>query len=901
MRNYDEGKRLSRDHFLYSFLPLKVDLQKRAESDTDRLLVKGGASISESEPSTKEDDFNNYVMEHLQQEHAEELRNLREQHEEHLRQEVARVMANLTIQFAVHAEESRKTQESQERITRSPEDFLEVDFGKNSDKTDVLRVQPNLLQEKKETRVQEVDTLKLELGDSGNDESDTFQKHKCEIEELKNVMSNDHKQEMEVLRRTLQESHQNDVELLITDLSNKRNDEINDLEGKLKRYQKESEAVKTEMEALKASLFEEHNGDIEELKISMAEKHQEDIEMLKAMLHEAHQEELEMAQVSQKEQHMNEINRLKEEQDRLVQELGDSFRQKLGDLHALEESGERDAVELMYQEQIALLRDNFDKEIQDEIWKLRERHDVEMAETLQKLQIEYDRKLEKEEEISQLQKELKSQLDVNRTQEAELDQQREVLEEEFQKRLEHMRQVLILQEEKHQEVLDHLHLQEEKQQEELIPQQTKRLSDAEEARQQEVAALMQRQQELLDQVSQCDLQIQQLQDEVTELHEQLKHQEGEFDTVLQQRERDNHENDTLVSLLRGDLEKSLADRDKLQMANAQLLKVLSEVVQQSLALEESIDKNVASLLSMSDEHRAGAALRLLLGEGAAELPLRPSEPHSSTDSGSKRSESHWLKSDTSGVVSYLDEDSMELSQRLAESIFAGPGLETSGEDLALGSSNRLQVAVGNLLQVVKEATRKLEHAQATYTELLQETSQRAQAYHDLETRFEEEVETGRRLTAELHKAEGYLEKYSSEKRVLEEALQQRVTVAQQTEREVEELRGQLAEMRQQQQLVERQRHALTEYAGQSERGLLQETEKLAWEKLEVQRQAEKEVAELSSRARRLEVALEEQLSCNEELEEQRRAEVSDLQQQLTSLEKPAQETSAVHGGTSNGP
>uniref|UniRef100_UPI00358E2AF5 A-kinase anchor protein 9-like n=1 Tax=Myxine glutinosa TaxID=7769 RepID=UPI00358E2AF5 len=68
-------------------------------------------------------------------------------------------------------------------------------------------------------------------------------------------------------------------------------------------------------------------------------------------------------------------------------------------------------------------------------------------------------------------------------------------------------------------------------------------------------------------------------------------------------------------------------------------------------------------------------------------------------------------------------------------------------------------------------------------------------------------------------------------------------------------------------------------------GLLQETEKLAWEKLEVQRQAEKEVTELSGRVRHLEVALEEQLSCNEELEEQRRAEVSDLQQQLTSLEK----------------
>ena len=56
--------------------------------------------------------------------------------------------------------------------------------------------------------------------------------------------------------------------------------------------------------------------------------------------------------------------------------------------------------------------------------------------------------------------------------------------------------------------------------------------------------------------------------------------------------------------------------------------------------------------------------------------------------------------------------------------------------------------------VVRMMLSQLEHAQATYTELLQETSQRAQAYRDLETRFEEEVETGRRLTAELHKAEG---------------------------------------------------------------------------------------------------------------------------------------------------
>lgn len=67
--------------------------------------------------------------------------------------------------------------------------------------------------------------------------------------------------------------------------------------------------------------------------------------------------------------------------------------------------------------------------------------------------------------------------------------------------------------------------------------------------------------------------------------------------------------------------------------------------------------------------------------------------------------------------------------------------------------------------------------------------------------------------------------------------------------------------------------------------LLEETEKLMKEKVEVQRQAEKENADLMKQNKLLEAELEEQVSRLFELEQTQMVERRDLQQQIQALEK----------------
>lgn len=67
--------------------------------------------------------------------------------------------------------------------------------------------------------------------------------------------------------------------------------------------------------------------------------------------------------------------------------------------------------------------------------------------------------------------------------------------------------------------------------------------------------------------------------------------------------------------------------------------------------------------------------------------------------------------------------------------------------------------------------------------------------------------------------------------------------------------------------------------------LLEETEKLMKEKVEVQRQAEKENADLLKHNKLLEAELEEQVSRVFELEQTHMTERGDLQQQIQALEK----------------
>ncbi|GCB67009.1 hypothetical protein scyTo_0015071, partial [Scyliorhinus torazame] len=248
--------------------------------------------------------------------------------------------------------------------------------------------------------------------------------------------------------------------------------------------------------------------------------------------------------------------------------------------------------------------------------------------------------------------------------------------------------------------------------------------------------------------------------------------------------------------------------------------------------------------------------------------------------------------------SALTDEGLELSQWLSESMFAGPEVGPENEELILSTCVRLQVAVGKLLELVTESSKQLaqshginEHLEEEFTRKNQETVEFVGKQHQkLIEHLNDESKAKKELALELHKAEGLIEGYVSEKAVLEEALQQKEESEQHLALKVELLTKQLHELNQEHQrlleerdLLLRQKQAIA--GNEVERGLLEEAERLSKEKLDIQCQADKDRADLLSRTKRMEVELEEETNRNFELEDKWHLQVADMQQQIQALEK----------------
>ncbi|KAL7858832.1 hypothetical protein AOLI_G00189340 [Acnodon oligacanthus] len=224
---------------------------------------------------------------------------------------------------------------------------------------------------------------------------------------------------------------------------------------------------------------------------------------------------------------------------------------------------------------------------------------------------------------------------------------------------------------------------------------------------------------------------------------------------------------------------------------------------------------------------------------------------------------------------------------------------------------------GHLLRVISKISLPtppytLEHARVTQTELMREKFRHSEEIaellrrqEELQERLQEEASARQRLALQLHNAEGLIDGYSGERRALEEQVRERAELQLQLEQELQvtssrlhELEHERQNLHHQRELLHRQQEAmrggaggrelrLVEAAGDAapEADLLEETEKLMQEKVEVQRQAEKEHAELLQQVKQLEAELEEQVGRLAELEEAHRAESADLTQQIHALEK----------------
>ncbi|XP_036921974.1 A-kinase anchor protein 9 isoform X2 [Sturnira hondurensis] len=193
----------------------------------------------------------------------------------------------------------------------------------------------------------------------------------------------------------------------------------------------------------------------------------------------------------------------------------------------------------------------------------------------------------------------------------------------------------------------------------------------------------------------------------------------------------------------------------------------------------------------------------------------------------------------------------------------------------------------------------LEHAKVTQTELMRESFRQKQeatesfkCQEELRERLVEESRAREQLAVELSKAEGVIDGYADEKTFFERQIQEKADIIDRLEQELlcasnrlQELEAEQQQIQEERELLSRQQEAMKAEAGPVEQQLLQETEKLMKEKLEVQCQAEKVRDDLQKQVKALEIDVEEQVSRFIELEQEKNAELMDLRQQNQALEK----------------
>uniref|UniRef100_A0A3Q2FFS1 Pericentrin n=1 Tax=Cyprinodon variegatus TaxID=28743 RepID=A0A3Q2FFS1_CYPVA len=221
-------------------------------------------------------------------------------------------------------------------------------------------------------------------------------------------------------------------------------------------------------------------------------------------------------------------------------------------------------------------------------------------------------------------------------------------------------------------------------------------------------------------------------------------------------------------------------------------------------------------------------------------------------------------------------------------------ISPGGEESALKACSRLRLAVETLLDLLNQAHTQLEQTCSVHFTLEEKFSQgREDATQLLEQhklllkQLDDEARLKSRLQLELHKAEGLLEGYVAEKAALEESLQQKEA---QEERLAEELEGLKVKLHKMQGISEhaillRQKEHLSAGLGEREKALLAETERLTQDRLDLQRQAEKDHKSLSLRLRNLERELEDQETKGLEKDLQHKTHVEDLGQRVQALEK----------------
>ncbi|XP_041937338.1 pericentrin isoform X2 [Alosa sapidissima] len=811
---------------------------------------------------------------------------LQAQHEGELR------TARATMAAEVKELNTLLLEQSQARLTdvhdRFQEEKRELEENLAQERDSALGELQQKHQAELEAQKAELDKLTAQIEQVQQERQNLTDKHQSELESistnheaalqaLEAELAARHRAEFEKLEAVLQEANEAQLEAKEVELERRHRRANEELEAKMlanmdtleNTYLQEIQTVREEGEAalaeFRAELEAQHKAELkrlgaeqlsitEELRKELAKAHLDKFNAMATELNQAHQAELSAALSQAQAEHCSVL-------EALQQQVLDMEQQHSAALLEVRDMSSAERQQL--QQQVDMLRTQHQQQLQE--------LNGASARELEALRREL------EEETSRQRQHFLEEAELLKCQSEELLQQRiSQLKEESE------RERKTAEEEKQEAV------------EELTREREEALVDQEGRLRQEQQELEKSYKDKMDQLSvqlqQLDTVVAQLRSEVSGLQGELAGKSSEMSTLeglLQRREREGQEGDNLVTMLRDDLAEAKQQRQNLSEANERLQHVVLEMLKSAMATEELVSRRMGTRMPASMPAAPGTDSGLEHTTSrthgpAGDAPGTGSEPAVDGECGPDAS--LWSLSD----------EGLELSQRLCESLFVGAELQQ--EELLLGAGARLRLSVDKLLELVDQVTKQVEQTERFSQTTTEETAQLLLLQHNqlLEQLDQESSQKGH-LQLELHKAEGLLEGYVCEKASLEESLQQKESREQRLVQQLEEAREQLQQLSEENTLLLRQRDALSAGLGDAEKGceqnpvgdpgLLEETQRLAQERLDVQRQAEKDRSGLGSRLRVLEATLEEQETREAELELQRRAHTEDLQQHIHALEK----------------
>ncbi|XP_032880112.1 pericentrin isoform X5 [Amblyraja radiata] len=709
-----------------------------------------------------------------------------------------------------------------------------------------------------------------------------------------------HAEELETQQQHLIENHQNQIEDLNAEICTKHQAEMEALEN-------------TKLVALE-NLKLKHLAEFEDVACKFKSK----IQSLKEEMKTCREELERFNRDNADKQHM-EINQLKAEREAELINAQEQLRKELTAVHVekfkamaaeLEEIHKADletalnnqkiSLEQEHQKHLDVIRDEVLR-LEDQHKQLKEFHVLQSAE-LEKQKEEYVQKLG--EELKRIQMQEQDHVCISEIQ---------TVQQELQFNFEKEKSQQLLQFQEEFELL-------KSQSEILLAQKIKQLKEEFEAEKifalQELKEVFSQEQDKTkqthqDEKKQLSAKLQQQMELTKQLQREIQDKRSEQDTLLQRRDRENEEGGNLVAMLHSDLERMTTERKNLEHSHERMLKLFSEVVRVMFSSEDMISKQIEQCFEGGEpgntlDHGNNQSL---VGTSGRPQSMKTKALLENDKGDLNTSQESATITEDNSMWSALTDGRLELSQWLSESMFVGPDGEPENEELILSTCGRLQAAVEKLLDLVTISTRQLIQNHGTHKHVeqgfiaqnLENVELIGKQHQKLIEHLNSESEAKNELALELHKAEGLIEGYVMEKAALEEALQKKEELEEHLALQVELLSQQLHELNlenlhlcEEHDLLLRQKQVMV--GNDVERGhqikphkkgsgLLEETERLAKEKLDIQCQADKDLADLLSRTKRMEVELEEETSRNIELSDKWHLEVVDLQQQVQALEK----------------